>query len=161
NTVVISATTHRLVQKYFTHADMGRHALKSVVTPVQVYRGLQASGAQTRPDVAPPRRGTPPVGRDADVPRLRGGARQGAGGRGPVGVVSGEPGIGKSGLVQVVKECVEGEPHVRWECRCSPYAQHSALYPVIDLMQRALHLQRDDAPEAKLGKLEGTLAQYP
>jgi tetratricopeptide (TPR) repeat protein len=27
-------------------------------------------------------------------------------------------------------------------------------------MQRALHFQRDDSPEAKLGKLEGTLAQY-
>lgn len=52
-------------------------------------------------------------------------------------LVSGEAGISKSRLVQVLKEWVSSEPHVRWECRCSPYAQNSPLYPVIDLMQRA------------------------
>src|SRR5215831_2794409 len=160
NTVVISATTHRLVQTYFTYADLGMHALKGVATPVQIYWVLQASGAQTRLDVAAPCGLTPLVGRDAEVTLLLERWTQAREGRGQVALLSGEPGIGKSRLVQVVKECVEGEPHVRWECRCSPYAQHSALYPVIDLMQRALHLQRDDAPEAKLGKLEGTLAHY-
>ena len=160
NTVVISATTQRLVQTYFIYADLGMLALKGVVTPVQVYRVLQASGAQTRLDVAAPRGLTPLVGRDAEVTLLLERWTQAREGRGQVALLSGEPGIGKSRLVQVVKERVVGEPHVRWECRCSPYAQHSALYPVIDLMQRALHLQRDDAPEAKLGKLEGTLAQY-
>jgi TOMM system kinase/cyclase fusion protein len=160
NTVVISVTTHRLVQTYFTYADLGMHALRGVATPVQVYRVLQASGAQTRLDVAAPRGLTPLVGRDAEVTLLLERWTQAKEGRGQVALLSGEAGIGKSRLVQVVKERVLGEPHVRWECRCSPYAQNSALYPVIDLMQRALHLQRDDAPEAKLGKLEGTLAQY-
>src|SRR5215831_11814987 len=70
NTVVISATTHRLVQTYFTHADMGRHALKGVATPVQVYQVLQASEAQTRLDVVALRGLTPLVGRDAEVTLL-------------------------------------------------------------------------------------------
>jgi class 3 adenylate cyclase/predicted ATPase len=160
NTVVISATTHRLVQTYFTYADLGMHALKGVATPVQVYRVLQASGAQTRLDVAATRGLTPLVGRDAEVTLLLERWTQAKEGRGQVALLSGEPGIGKSRLVQVVKERVGDEPHARWECHCSPYAQNSALYPVIDLMQRTLHLQRDDAPEAKLGKLEGTLAHY-
>jgi predicted ATPase len=82
-------------------------------------------------------------------------------GMGQVVLLSGEAGIGKSRLVQVLKEHLVGRPHVRWECRCSPYYQHSALYPVIDLFQRALPWQRDDAPEAKLRKLEEALALYP
>jgi predicted ATPase len=47
-------------------------------------------------------------------------------------VLSGEAGIGKSRLVQVLKERVAEAPHTMLECRASPYHQHSTLYPVID-----------------------------
>jgi len=49
---------------------------------------------------------------------------------------------------------------MRLECRCSPYAQHSALYPVINLGRRLLQWQRDEAPEVTLTKLEAALAPY-
>jgi predicted ATPase len=81
-------------------------------------------------------------------------------GQGQVVVLSGEAGIGKSRLVQVVQEHMAGEPHVRLECRGSPYHQHSAMYPVIDLLQRTLRVQRDDTPLEKLRKLEDALAAY-
>jgi MoxR-like ATPase len=45
-------------------------------------------------------------------------------------VLRGEPGIGKSRLVQVLKDHVADEPHVRWECQSSPYYQNTALYPL-------------------------------
>jgi hypothetical protein len=41
-----------------------------------------------------------------------------------------------------------------------PHAQHSALYPVIDLSRRLLQWQRDEAPDVTLGKLEAALARY-
>ncbi len=75
-------------------------------------------------------------------------------------MLSGEAGIGISRLVQMVKERVAGQLHVRWECRRSPYYQNTALHQVIDRMQRALPLQRDDTPEEKLRKLESLLAPY-
>jgi predicted ATPase len=81
-------------------------------------------------------------------------------GMGQVIVLSGEAGIGKSRLVQVLKESVAGEAHMRWECRCSPYYQHTALYPIIDLLQRALRWQPEDTAEEKLATLEQTLRQY-
>jgi predicted ATPase len=56
---------------------------------------------------------------------------------------------------------VANEPHHRWECRCSPYHQNSAFYPLIDLWQRVWRLMSDDAPEEKLRKLEEALAPYP
>jgi predicted ATPase len=40
------------------------------------------------------------------------------------------------------------------------YYQNTALYPVIELMQRALRWQREDAPEEKLRKLEEALTRY-
>ncbi len=75
-------------------------------------------------------------------------------------VLTGEAGIGKSRLVQVLKERVAGEPHVRLEGRGSPYYTHSPLYPVIDLLPRMLGWGRDESAAGKLEKLEAILARY-
>ena len=48
---------------------------------------------------------------------------------GQVVLLSGEAGIGKSRLVQVLKEQVMLEGATRIEFRCSPYHQNSAFYP--------------------------------
>src|SRR5262249_44163930 len=74
----------------------------------------------------------------------------------------GEAGIGKSRLVQVLKDHVATEPQA-WltPCQCSPYYQNSALYPWIDLLERvALRFEREESPQQKLRKLEGFLVQY-
>jgi tetratricopeptide (TPR) repeat protein len=75
-------------------------------------------------------------------------------------LLSGEAGIGKSRLVKGVKERLAGEPHTMLECRCSPYHQNSALYPVIEPLGRVLQFQRDDSSREKLEKLETALSQY-
>jgi predicted ATPase len=103
---------------------------------------------------------TPLVGREQEMGLLLERWAQVGEEFGQVVVLSGEAGIGKSRLVQEVKTHVAGEPHTRLECRCSPYYQNSAFYPVIDLLQRVLQLQRADSPKEKLSKLEGTLAHY-
>src|SRR4030095_8034992 len=46
-------------------------------------------------------------------------------------------------------------------CQCSPYHQNTALYPLIDLLERvALRFEREESPQQKLRKLEGFLVQY-
>ena len=160
NTVVISAALHQLVQGYFVCDDLGAHALKGVDTPFQVYRVLGESGAQSRLDVPSPRGLTPLVGREAEVTLLLDRWAQVKDGLGQVVLLSGEAGIGKSRLVQVLKDHLAGEPHTRLECRCSPYHTNSALYPVIDLWQRVLRFETAEAPADKLHKLEQMLAQY-
>jgi TOMM system kinase/cyclase fusion protein len=160
DTVVISAATYRLVQGFFACRDLGSHPLKGVSTPVPVYRILGVSGAQGRLEVAGPTGLTPLVGREQEVGLLLERWAQVKEGEGQLVLLSGEAGIGKSRLVHAVKDRVSSEPHVRWECRCSPYAQNSSLYPVLELMQRALQFHQDDAPDKKLSKLEGALAPY-
>jgi len=75
-------------------------------------------------------------------------------------LINGEPGIGKSRLVQVLKEQVAGEGYPRIEYRCASHTQHSPLYPVITQLERALALSRDDTADEKLRKLEAALAPY-
>ena len=96
DTVVISAATFRLVQGYFTYDELGMHALKGVAAPVQVYRILGESAAQSRLDVGSVTGLTPLVGRDAEMTLLLERWAQSRDGMGQVVLLSGEAGIGKS-----------------------------------------------------------------
>src|SRR5262249_7539506 len=161
DTVVISATTVRLVQGLFECRELGPQTLKGVATPVLVYRVIRESGAQSRLEVAGPTGLTPLVGREQEVGLLLERWAQVKEGLGQVVWLSGEAGVGQSRLVQVVEDHRANAPHLRWECRCSPYYQNSAFYPLIELFQRVLRLASDDAPDDKLRKLEEALAPYP
>src|SRR3972149_1734381 len=154
NTVVISSVTYHLTEGLFECRDLGLHTLKGVLTPLGVSRVLQESGVRSRFEVAVSKGLTPLVGREQEVELLLECWEQVRKGRGQVVLLCGEPGIGKSRLVQVMKERLAGESHARTESRCSPYYQNSSLYPVIDHLQRLLQLRREDSSEEKLGKLE-------
>jgi predicted ATPase len=77
-------------------------------------------------------------------------------------LLSGEAGIGKSRLVQVLTAHVATEPQA-WltPCQCSPYYQHTALYPLIELLERvALRFEQEESPVQQLRKVEGFVAQH-
>jgi class 3 adenylate cyclase/predicted ATPase len=160
DTVAISPATFRLVQGYFTCQDLGSHTLKGLAAPLQVYRILRESAAQSRLEVAEASGFTPLVGRESEVALLLERWAQSQEGRGQVVLLRGEAGIGKSRLVEALSERVRREGATRIAFRCSPYHQNSALYPVIDHLQRFLQWQRDDTPEAKLDTLEQVLRMY-
>src|SRR5215468_11081730 len=157
DTVVISAATAHLIQGYFVCQPLGAPTLKGVTQPLQVYRVMQESGAQTRLDVVPPRGLTPLVGRDEEVALLERRWAQATAGMGQVVLFSGEAGIGKSRLVQVLQEHIAPTPHTRIEWRGSPYHQQSALYPVIDHLHRLLRGHHDVPPAEQLRTLEAAL----
>ncbi len=157
DTVLISAATHQLVQGYVTVAALGPQPLKGVSAPVPVYRILEASAAQSRLDVAATTGLTPLVGRESEVALLLERWEQSKAGLGQAVLLSGEGGIGKSRLVEVLRQRVIGEasPHIAF--RCSPYHANSALYPMIEHLQRLLGWRRDETPAAKLDTLERVL----
>jgi class 3 adenylate cyclase/predicted ATPase/energy-coupling factor transporter ATP-binding protein EcfA2 len=160
NTVVISDATSRLVQGYFECQDVGAQTLRGVAEPVQVYCVLQESGARGRLDVAVTRGLTPLVGREQEVGLLVERWEQVKAGQGQVVLLTGDAGIGKSRLVQMLKDHVADEPYIRWECRNSEYYQNTALFPLVDLFQRILRFEAHETPEEKFGKLEHALSQY-
>jgi len=160
DTVVVSAATYQLVQGLFECRDLGPHTLKGVSTPLPLYQVVGESDVQSRFEVAVRTGLTPLVGREEEVRLLLKRWEQVKEGMGQVVMLSGEAGIGKSRLVEELKEQVAREGYTRIEFRCSPYYQNSALYPVIEHVQHVLQLQRDDSPQAKLEKLEQILAHY-
>jgi class 3 adenylate cyclase len=160
DTLVISSDTYHLVQGFFACQDLGPHDLKGLSTPLSLYRVRGAGEAQSRFEVAVSTGLTPLVGRDLEVGLLRERWTQAKEGDGQVILLSGEAGIGKSRLVQTLKEQVIAEGATRIEFRCSPYHQNSAFYSIIEHLQRLLQLQREESPQAKLEKLQQKLARY-
>jgi class 3 adenylate cyclase len=158
NMVAISDTTYRLGQGYFQCQDLGAQPLRGVTESMRIYHVLSESGATSRLDVTQPRGLTPLVGRESEVTLLLQHWAQVQVGHGHVVLLTGDAGIGKSRLVQMLKEHVANEPHVRWECRSAEYAQNTALFPLTDLFQRLLRFQAEETPDEQLEKLEQMLS---
>jgi class 3 adenylate cyclase len=129
NTVIISAVTQHLVEGHFECQPFGSHLVKGIDTPIAVYHvqsERQSDGALGGKAVL-----TPLVGREQEVGLLLDRWEQVKEGRGQVVLLSGEPGIGKSRLAYTLREHVTNDGSLLFEARCSPYHQHSALYPLI------------------------------
>jgi class 3 adenylate cyclase/predicted ATPase len=158
NTVLVSAATQRLIEGQFEGQPFGSHLLKGFATPIAVYQ------VQNERQSASPLAGkatlTPLVGREQEVGLLLDRWEQVKEGRGQVVLLSGEPGIGKSRLAYTLREHVTGEGSLLFETRCSPYHQQSALYPLIDSLQRTFLLTRQDTNDEKVEKVERALTLY-
>ncbi|HXG22487.1 MAG TPA: adenylate/guanylate cyclase domain-containing protein [Methylomirabilota bacterium] len=158
NTVLISAATQRLVDGQFECQPFGSRVLKGIETPISVYH-VQSEQQHLSP-LAGKTTLAPLVGREQEVGLLVDRWEQAEEGRGHVVLLSGEPGIGKSRLAYTVREHIRAEGSLLFEARCSPYYQHSALYPLIDMLQRLLLLNRQEPEDEKAQKVEQALALY-
>jgi class 3 adenylate cyclase/DNA-binding winged helix-turn-helix (wHTH) protein len=154
DTVVVSAATARLVEEYFVWQALGEQQLPGMPTPLAVYRVLHESGAQTRLEIGETHGLTPLVGRAQDVRLLVERWEQAQAGDGQVVLLSGEAGIGKSRVVEALKDHAAHAAYTPIVFRGSPYHQHSAFAPVIAHLQQVLRLHRGDAPAEQLDKLE-------
>ena len=148
---MISAATFPLLGGFFACQPLGTPLLKGLAQPLALYRVLYESMARSRLEAVGSTGWTPLVGREQEVALLQERWAQVKEGRGQVVLLSGEAGIGKSRLVQVLQAHVAAEPQA-WltPCQCSPYHQHTALYPMIDLLERvALRFEREECPSRR------------
>jgi hypothetical protein len=160
DSVVISPATHRLVAGLFECEGMGQRMLKGISSPSSLYRVVRESEAHSRFEVAVKTGLTPLVGREHELGLSRERWQEAAQGKGQVVLLSGEPGIGKSRLVQTLGQQALTEGAIKIEFRCSPYHQNSAFHPIIDHLQRFLGFEREEPTESKLDKLARMLSTY-
>jgi class 3 adenylate cyclase len=157
--VVIAASTRRLIGDLFEYRDLGEIELKGIAGPVSAWQPLRPSPVASRFEALRGSALTPLVGRDEEIDLLLRRWARAKAGDGQVVLISGEPGIGKSRLTAALAERLHAEAHLRLRYFCSPHHQDSALYPFIDQLDRAAGFAREDAPAARLEKLEALLAR--
>jgi len=159
--VIVSAATRKLLGPHFEVRRRGDERLKGFAEPVGVFRVIGTSrkdGRSWQGGVEPI---GPMLGRDADRARLHELWERARTGRGQAVLLVGEPGIGKSRLLNVLQQDVAESQHVRLRYFCSPFHTSSALQPVVSQLERAARFTREDSVEQRLGKLSDLLDPAP
>jgi class 3 adenylate cyclase/tetratricopeptide (TPR) repeat protein len=157
-TVVVAASTRRLLGDLFRLRDLGRHEVKGIAEPVAAWMVEGVSASESRFEAVRAAGLTDLVGREDELDFLLERQCFAWKGEGQIVLISGEPGIGKSRLVAALAERITGKPHARLRYQCSPYHTNSALRPFIAQLERAAGFKADDTSEQRLDKLEAILA---
>ena len=158
DTVVIAPDTRRLLAGLFDLTNLGEHAIKGFAKPVRVWQISGESIAQSRFEALRGRHLTPLVGRENELGILLERWAWAMQGDGQVVLLSGEAGIGKSRIVQALRELLAEEPYTLVDHYGSPYHRNSALHPVISRLLGETGLDREQPPERRLGALEALVA---
>jgi class 3 adenylate cyclase/tetratricopeptide (TPR) repeat protein/DNA polymerase III delta prime subunit len=152
NCVVVSAATKRLVEGRLELEPLPALALKGVEQPVTAYRATGVLRGRMRALIR--QRLARFVGRANEFDALSQVWRDARSGFGHIALISGEPGIGKTLLAEVLRERLRGEPHACIRYQCTPFHTHSAFHPVIAQLSRAAGFAALDDVRTKMAKLE-------
>jgi predicted ATPase/class 3 adenylate cyclase len=158
--VVIDGLTRELIGAAFALEELGPQSLKGFAEPIPAWRVLGERAVESRFEARTTHL-TPFIGREQEMALLLERFERAAAGEGQAVLLSGEAGIGKSRLVQMLYERLSTAPSppTRVRMQCAPFHATSALHPVIRHLQYAAGFLAEDGPEQRLDKLEALLRQ--
>jgi hypothetical protein len=156
NSVLVAASTRRLLNGAFVCGNPEQYELGGV--SVSACRVTGKRTVESRFTARRLGKLTRLVGRDQELQQLLELWDRAKQGKGQVGLVCGEAGIGKSHLSEALLRHIAEQPHATIRYQCSPQHLNSPFYPVIGQLEHALGLEPMDAPEIKLKKLEAALS---
>lgn len=163
-TLRITADTERLVRGGFQCRKLNPQPLPGLNDPVEVYQVLgEGDDRSLLSGRTPARMLHRFVGRGHELTQLLASSDEMRGGRGSAFLISGEPGIGKSRLLHefrirsLAKHMMDEGAWL--EARCSPYEQHTCLWPIIGLLEQLLGFEADDGPEERSRRLDAMLSR--
>jgi class 3 adenylate cyclase len=154
-TVLVTSTVQREVSGLFIVEDKGAHELKGMPAPMTLYRIMRVSGGRRRKGG---RVLTPFVGRGEDLLVLARRWERARAGEGQFVLIGGEPGIGKSRLVEEFRARLRETPHTWIEWSSSQLLQNTPLHPITE-WGRVRFGGAEVPPGRRLAELESVLAQ--
>ena len=150
--VLITLNVQRQVAGLFVVEEQSARELKGVSRPVQLFRIVRASGGGRRGGA---RTLTPFVGREEELGLLTRRWERARAGEGQLVLVVGEPGLGKSRLIEEFHSQLAETPHTWSEWSASQLLQNTPLHPIAEWGR--LRFGADAPAEQRLADLEGTL----
>jgi class 3 adenylate cyclase/predicted ATPase len=153
--VLVTARVQHQVAGLFVAEERGSHALKGIPEPTVLFRLVRASGGGRH---SGQRQLTPLVGRDDEIAMLTRRWERARQGDGQLVMIVGEPGLGKSRLIEEFHARLSGTPHTWVEWSCSQLLQNTPLHPIAEWGRQRFG-GADVAAERRLADLENSLAQ--
>ncbi len=153
-TIVISEHTRRLLAGNFVCADMGALAIKGIREPVRACTVTGERESASRFAAATATGISEFVGREEESAHILSRWKLASTGRGQVVLLSGEAGIGKSRVLEEVRQRLGEAGAHAIQMQCSPYHLTSAYYPVARELARTLAFRREEPVEVKLDRLD-------
>jgi len=159
NQIVVSAATRAMLGDHFEFQDLGPHAFKGFAEPVPVWRVLSARNTESRFAARQTGKSMPLVGRQEEMGLLLRAWEGSRGGRGNVVLIQGEAGVGKSRLLEGLREAT-GKNSTWVAMRSSQFHSASAFYPIIEHLKRVFGWEPEDTPAQRFAKLEQVLRGF-
>ena len=150
--ILITAAVQRQTAGLFVAEDRGQHELKGVSAPMTLYRVVRASGGGRRSGV---RALTPLVGREEELDLLGRRWERARNGEGQLALIVGEPGLGKSRLMEEFHGRLGETPYSWVEWSSSQLLQNTPLHPIAEWGRQ--RFGADLPAEQRLTDLEHTL----
>jgi len=160
DSVLITANVHRLVSGLFVVEDRGAQRLKGIEHPVQLYRAIQPSVVRRRTHGSAARALTPFVGRDDEMRLLLRRWERAREGEGQLVLAVGEPGIGKSRLVEEFRARIKPEPHLWIECAGEQFFENTPFHAVTQMLNQGLGWRGDESKEERIIQVERSLELF-
>ena len=150
--ILITAAVQRQTAGLFVAEDRGECELKGIPAPVTLYRVVRASGGGRRGGA---RVLTPLVGREEELDLLGRRWERAHRGEGQLALIVGEPGLGKSRLMEEFHGRLGETPHTWVEWSSSQLLQNTPLHPIAEWGRQ--QFGADLPAEQRLADLEHTL----
>ena len=143
DSILVSESTQACWAGCFELTHTGEHELKGLRAPVPAWQVCGEAAVESRFAAIRSGESLPLIGRAHEMGLMRERWQLARQGEGQIVTVTGEAGIGKSRAIEALQQELAAEPHARVNLQCSPYHSDSALYPVIQYLNRALGFAAD------------------
>ena len=157
NSIIIASETRGLAKEHFEYTKIADQRVKGFDTPLTVWRVNNERALGGRFDARHTAEMSSLVGRTEELALIMRRWEQVKENEGQVVLLSGEPGIGKSRIIQALRESLSSEDCTFLRYQCSPYHTNTALWPIIEQLERAVDIQPGDDSECRLNKLKNLL----
>ena len=156
--ILVGHDTYRQSEGHFTFEDLAPTTLKGKTEPVRIHKVISS---KERPLTIHRLSGLKAnlIGRKAELAQLREAVENLRKGRGSIFSICGDAGTGKSRLVEEFKNSMAPKG-IQWiEGHAYAYAQNIPYFPLIDLLNRILHIEENDTSENVRKKIESGVEQ--
>ena len=155
--VLITGAVHDLVSGRFVVESLGARNVAGIDRPLQIFRVIQPSGARRRWRRTGVRGPTPFVGRNSEMKLLGRRWERARAGEGQVVLATGEPGIGKSRLVEEFRARINDDTHLWFEFAGERFFESTPFHVVAHMLDQGLGRRGDETQEQLTNQLERSL----